>query len=66
MSGGALWQVILKENTSIKNINLCGVATEQIPGNGKIEKLICRGPVALYESFYPFALSKLNQEKQSK
>jgi hypothetical protein len=53
MSGGALWQVILSENHEIDQVLLRGIATEFGPAK-KAKYLECRGPVTIYQDFYPF------------
>lgn len=57
VSGGPLWEVTMDGN-SVKNIALHGVGTEYGPEN-KAEFLKCRGPISLYQSFYPFCLGML-------
>lgn len=57
ISGGGLWKVIFKDK-EIQKIILYGVATEYGP-EAKAEFLQCRGPITLYQTFYPFCLGML-------
>ncbi len=57
LSGGALWKVIFKDK-QIQNIILYGVATEYGPKE-KAQFFKCRGPVTLFQVFYPFCLGIL-------
>ncbi len=57
LSGGGLWKVIFKDK-EIQKIILYGVGTECGP-KGKAEFLKCRGPITLYQTFYPFCLGML-------
>ncbi len=57
MSGAALWNVIFNSDKEIENIELVGVATIQ---NTESDKLICQGPIALYETFYPHVMKYVN------
>jgi hypothetical protein len=58
MSGGALWRIYLNICTGESSVELCGVATEQDRSKNPLN-LICRGPITLYSSFYPFVIENL-------
>ncbi len=62
MSGAALWKVTLNGVDMVEKLFLVGIATKPEPATN-VERLICRGPIALYQGFYPFCLGMLYAEK---
>ncbi len=68
MSGGALWKIIFNDQDAIEDLFLVGVVTEQKPRPAlendykkrkKAKRIICRGPVTLYQGLYPVCLGVL-------
>lgn len=62
MSGAALWNVVFNSDNNIENVVLVGVATIQDP---ILDKLICQGPISLYETFYPHVVKYINSSPRS-
>lgn len=70
MSGGGLWRVSFDTNDKVKKVTLAGIVAAQKGYRSsrigdcrrkKAKKIICHGPIALYESFYPFCFEILSE-----
>lgn len=60
ISGGALWEILFDPLTSeIQEVILIGMANQENKNYGKIQSILCRGPVSIYQSFIPHCKKEL-------